>query len=237
MRAMSNRSATSGTAAATTSATVVDIAGVGESTGELVPRFGGAFGVGVEELVVVRPADLLDNEGEDVAVELQRSAGAESFDRRLVEESGQRRRLGDEAVVDLGAVRDAAPRSDVEDRFTAARLVSQAGNAILLSSPPVLSRSTNRPPRPSVTSTSRSVNACPNPRAMTSAPGSSTDRSSSAVCPGGQMDESVPGGERGGGGHVRVGFGIEMAERHDDLVDDELLERSPDSPGLASEIV
>ena len=77
---------------------------------EVLPRGGGALGVGDEQLVVVRPADLLGYQGEQVPPELQRlRAGHQRLNGGFVEEVWQRRQWGPKAVVELRAVRHTAP--------------------------------------------------------------------------------------------------------------------------------
>ena len=51
--------------------------GAGVARGERVPGSSHALGMGEEQLVVVRPADLLEDEGQDVATEVERAASGQ----------------------------------------------------------------------------------------------------------------------------------------------------------------
>ena len=126
MLGMSKRSAVAGTQSATTAVQLGPERGVGVARREVVPAARRPLAVGVEQLVVVRPADLLGDERVQVAVELDRlGLRQQAVDGRAVEEAGERcpRRL--QPVVELGPVRHAAARPDVEHGLVAARFVAQ----------------------------------------------------------------------------------------------------------------
>ena len=87
-----------------------------------------ALGMGDEQLVVVGPADLLGDERQHVATEVERLAGSRAARRSSASSrkrgSGASGRL--QPVVELRPVRHAAARADVEDRLAPARLVARA---------------------------------------------------------------------------------------------------------------
>ena len=139
---------------------------------EVRPREGGALRVGVEELVVVAPQDVLAEERPEVGAEVDAVVvGHDGGDGRVVEEAGQAGPWCLEPVADLRAVGDAPAGAGQQHGL------APEGSYRNAPSP----SSTKRPPRPSVSSTITSTKARPRPRTITGSPGSNASRSMSAV--------------------------------------------------------
>lgn len=139
---------------------------------EDLPVDGRALGMGGEEPVVVGVSELLVDKWPHIAPKVERTGLTSSSSVR----SGPRKRGSGGrfallTVADLGVVRDTAPRSDVQNGLL-------AGGQVLAVLVP--------PPRPSVSSTIRSMKASPKPRTMTGSPAGRAVRSLSAVKSGGR---------------------------------------------------
>ncbi len=79
-----------------------------------------------EQLVVVRPADLLRDERQNVDEEVERTVAREQRgDRVVVEKARERRERRLQAVGELRPVRHATAGTDVEHGFETARLVDE----------------------------------------------------------------------------------------------------------------
>ena len=93
---------------------------------ELVPARRRALGMRDEQLVVVRPADLLGDDGQHVREEVEWFGAREQRgDRGVVEEVGERRERCEQSVRQLRSVGHAAARADVQHRLEPARLVRE----------------------------------------------------------------------------------------------------------------
>ena len=102
---------------------LVDLRAVGAglvAAGELIPADRGAFGVGVEQFVVVGPTHFLEHERKDIAPKVECAITSEQrLDRGFVEERWQRCACRLESVVDLRPIRHTPPGTDMDDRLSA----------------------------------------------------------------------------------------------------------------------
>ena len=205
----SKRSAGSGTSSATTASSSARPSAAAKRSANTSHGDVDPLGVGVEQLVVRGPADLLEQHRQDVAVELDRLvAGQQGLDAGVVEEAGELGRRPLQPVVELGPVRHAAPGPDVEHGFAPARLVPQrAVGALDEASAAALGDEDQQVGERLAEADGDDVGAGLQPAQV-----------ELGGVPGGEEHEPVLGGERGDGLVAASGLGVEVAHRqHHDV--------------------
>ncbi len=180
---------------------------------EVRPVDGRTVRVGGEEPVVVGEAQLLLDQRPDVAPEVERAgAGEQRVDLGRAEEAGQRGRLAAQRVAELGVVRDAAPRADVQDGLPPGGVVGQRAVGAVVRVAPAAALGEQH-------------HQVDEGQAEAAHDDGLAGAQAGQVAVGGELRGNVRelmfGGEGGEGALFIVGFGVEVAEGEDDEVGEE----------------